>query len=251
MPKIFKLLVATALLVPLVGALPYGVVGCGAGKEAVVTNFNIGNYTQLGGGPIANYNVTISIGNQVLDPNIPFDFEALKDHDLTLTAHGDPFSEFLVRLDGSFTVDAILPTETIDPFKDATSSGGAKEVFICKQAYFVAGVSHNSPEKKSMVDLNLKMDSVTSNLILDVSVVAETSVEQNFSEWYFSSFLLNAVEGAAMTTLPTPRPTIQSSDSPTLKAGESGTNTQSDATTLFSIHWSMLTLGVRLVLGPL
>ena len=173
---------AVAQSVPLVGALPYGIVGCGTGKESVVTNFNIGNHTQLGGGPIADNNVTITIDNEVLDPNIPFDFEALKDHKLTLSAQGDQFSEFLVRLDGSFTVDAILPIETIDPLANATCLGDAKKVFICKQAYFVAGVSHYSPEKKSMVDLKLNMDSVTSHLILDVSVGTETRVSSRISQ---------------------------------------------------------------------
>ncbi|KAL3930573.1 MAG: hypothetical protein SGBAC_011703 [Bacillariaceae sp.] len=250
MSRIFKLLVVTALLVRFVESLPYGAVGCGTGEDAVVTNFNIGNYTQVGGGPIADYNVTIAVDNQFLDPRIPFNFEQHKDHKLTLTAQGDPFSGFMIRLDGSFTVDAILPTKIIDPLTNEANYGGAKELFICKEAYFVAGVSHDSPEKKSLVDLNLKMDGVASNLILDVSVVAETSVGQNFSEWYFSSFTLNAVEGAIEMNPPTESPTIWSTDSPTQIPEQFGTTTQSGATTLFSIFWSTTTIGASLLLGP-
>lgn len=250
MTKILVSLVATYVLVPFVGALPYGVVGCGAGKEAVVTNFKIANYTQVGGGPLSDYNLTIKIDDEVLNPNTPFDFEAFKDHKLTLAAQGEPFSGFLLRMEGSndgFTVDAILPIETLDPVTKTTNSGGAKEVYICKQAYFVAGVSHDSPVKKSVVEMILNMGSVTSNLILDVSVIAESSVGQNFSEWYFSAYTLNAVEGAIDTPPPTVSP-VRSTETPTPEV--SGTSTQSGAMMMSPIYLSTSALGVGLLLGP-
>jgi hypothetical protein len=206
-------------VLPFANAIPNGVVGCGAGREALGFNDNVhATLMQVGGGPLSDFNLTMTLNDQVLDPNVPIDFEIQKDHNLTLTAGGDQFAGFLVRMespDGVRTVDSILPIETFDPITNATSTGGAKEAYICKQAYFVAGVCHDSQAKKSTVEFNLNMESVTENLVLDVSVVIKTSIGENISHWYFTSYKLNAVSDAMDTTSPTPSPTIASSEVPT------------------------------------
>lgn len=233
-------------VLPFANALPNGVVGCGAGTEALAFNDNIhATLIQVGGGPLSDFNLTMTLNDQVLDPNVPSDFEIQKDHNLTLTAVGDQFAGFLVRMespDGVRTVDSILPIETFDPITNATSTGGAKEAYMCKQAYFVAGVCHDSQAKKSTVELNLNMESVAENLVLDVSVVIKTNIDENISQWYFTSYRLNAVSDAMDTTSPTPSPTIASSEVPTA-SDQSGTTKRRTFKWLMNFSTLILAVG--------
>lgn len=233
-------------LLPVAYAIPNGVVGCGAGTEALSFNDNVhATLNQVGGGPLSDFNLTMTLNDQVLDPNVPTEFEVQQDHNLTLIASGEEFAGFLVRMespDGIRTIDSILPFETLDPITNASSTGGAKEASICKQAYFVAGVCHDSSAKKSTVELNLNMGSVAQNLTLDVSVVIKTNVIQNISHWYFTSYTLNAVSIAMATPSPTTSPTIALTEAPTA-SNISGATKSRDAAWISTFSSLVVILG--------
>eukprot|EP00980_Cylindrotheca_fusiformis_P029829 scaffold23911_cov127-Cylindrotheca_fusiformis.AAC.9 len=189
----------------------------------------------------------MTLNDQVLDPSLETDFETQKDHNLTLIAEGSEFAGFLIRMespDGIRTIDSILPVETLDPSTNETSTMGAKVASICKQAYFVAGVCHDSPMRKTSVKLNLNMGSAAQDLVMDVSVVVQASISQNISHWYFSNYTLNAISGALDTYFPTQSPTATLSEAP-------GAPSISEAPKRKTTPWLHISSALIVVLAPL
>jgi hypothetical protein len=200
---LLAVLACLILLPSPVTSYPSGILGCDAGRGAILMDFSgevwnpHSDYTQVGGGPISDYNITMQLNGKDLYPNIRVEFEVNKDYTLSLVATGTEFSGFLIRMDSpadeNIRTDAILPIEELDPITGTETTGGAKQSTICTSAWFVPGVCHDSRSKKTRIEMNLNMDTITENLVLDVSVVARTSKTEKISEWYYSNFTLNAI----------------------------------------------------------
>lgn len=238
-------------------AFPGAVGSCAAGTEALLQTKSPseqlkthGTLNQVGGGPLTDFNLSLEFDGLVLEPGRSLDFETGTDHTLSLIASGDSFGGFLIRMesvDGTRTLDALLPIEIMDPNTNETGTGGVKVPSECL-VEFVAGVSHVNAERRQHIDVNLYMETPTEGLLLDVTVVVETSIARNVSHWYYSQYTLNAVrpEGqptAAPITTPVPTAALSSepSENPTISSSDDSSG--STVTTILTVVAHLIPLG--------
>jgi hypothetical protein len=258
-----------------VSGLPNALGSCAAGTEALLQTTSIvdlqahGILNQEGGGPLFDYGIIMLLDGEVLFPSIEANFTTGDDHSLSFTiADGNqPCKGFLIRMDSADdtrTVDAILPIESIDPDTNMTTTGGVKVAPECQFGDFVAGVSHKDASQKREVNVNLNMADETDGLVLDVTVVIETSISRNISHWYYSRFILNAVKPEAVPTSapetetptqtpPTSFPSEEMTEAPTQSPVGSSANTHNKLLSTNSfVGWLLVSsLAVLCAVGSL
>lgn len=61
-------------------------------------------------------------------------------------------------------------------------------------SFAVTGVTHENATPKSRANITLEMEEPSQGLELDVTVVIQLNDNLNVSEWYYSRYILNAVE---------------------------------------------------------
>jgi len=218
---LFQVVLYTAL--GTAAAFPTSVTSCAAGTAALlqpdspIDELRVhGTLNQVGGGPLSDYNITVTLDDTVLDPNNPVDFISGIDHTLSVSSSND-FKGFLIRMgsvDGTRTVDAILPIGDAD-------TALSKVAPSCKVIELVGGVGHKDALPKTQVDNLLNMGKLSDGLELDVTIAVETSINRNISHWYFSRYILNSIPdpnaptASPTTKAPTDQPTDQPTQSPT------------------------------------
>jgi hypothetical protein len=189
---------------------PIGAGSCNAGTDALlqtgVADLSLqvhGLLMQVGTGPLVDYGLALELDGTVLDPSVPSSFVFGEEHLLTLKSNGnDEFTGFLVRLgatDGSRTLDSLLP---ISGENDVNGSPLVRLADSCRSVNLVGGVTQQNALAKSAVNMTLFMESTSSNLELDVTVVIKTNVQANISQWYYNRYILNAVDPTGTTPSP-------------------------------------------------
>ena len=136
-----------------------------------------------GGIGLAGFEVLID-GEQVYE-NFNFKFTAGVVHTIELVATADIFRGFLLRLesmDGQDTTSALV-----------SSDNNAEVPFMCTEWEQVGGLGHNSNSAKTSINGTIYVANPTSALTLGVTVVVSTIYSYGTGEFYYSSFLLQAV----------------------------------------------------------
>jgi hypothetical protein len=226
----FWVLLTTAnAWLPLVRGFPAATGSCAAGTEALLQTTSLvgavqihGSLNQVGGTALSDFNLTLTLDGEVLDPSVPVDFATGVDHELSLQADSvdNAFAGFLIRMQNSDsftpTVDSILPALVEQPDGNFTSKG-VQVSQICRSVNLVGGVTHDTPKLKTIANMILNMDFETQALELDVTVVIKTNEVLNISSWYYSRYILNSVIVEEATTPPeiTPVPSEGPTAAPT------------------------------------
>ena len=198
-------------------ALPTGAAGCAAGQAAVGGSHLEADDIQQG--PLSSRDIKVFINGVELDPNTEFDVPIGVNHvwKVSMPPDSEGFRGYLLRLDGG---DDEL--DTTEALTNIPGMGGTVQVAnVCVETEGVGGVTHNSRVRKKDVEGRLRLDETGSNLNLDVTVVLNN--RNGLSQFYYSHFILNAVEAeeeeeeeeTATTT-----PTSESTSSPTMPSTE-------------------------------
>jgi hypothetical protein len=187
-----RLATALAVLPYLAYAFPTGAGGCEGGVAAVSGSHVVAEIVEFGS--LSDGNFVVRIDGQVLTPNMPMDIPAGVDLSWEVTG-SDAFRGFLLRLDGgSGNVDT---TASLGP---NPGQGGTVQVAenVCVDIYGVGGVTHRSRALQASASGRLIVDEVSQGMNLDVTIVVEN--RNQVSEYYYTGYVLNAVEQA--TTMP-------------------------------------------------
>ena len=209
-----------------VSAFAKGAGTCLAGTDAIlqpgspISLQTHGTLEQIGTGPLEDYGLVVSLDGKPLDASVSNPFAHGQEHVLSIVATNETyqFTGFLMRLESPTndrTIEALSPIEVDLPDGSVTTNGVQVEQ-KCRSVNFVGGVTHTSRDPKQQVDAALIMDGGSLGLELDVSVVVRTSSSANVSEWYFSRFILDAVDATPSPTMtPSAAPSDAISDAPT------------------------------------
>ncbi len=183
-------------------AYPYGAGSCAAGNNAI------------GGSHLSRSIVTgsldqggffVSLGGAKLVAGSTSSFTINTDTPLTITGTLKTYRGFIARLGGTGGVSTVT----------ALSGGSSSDIqvaFPCTGGEGVGGVTHTNNNDKSAITATLNLGAAASGMPLDVTVVVRNN--RGVSEYYFSSFTLNAVSKLAVPTkqpvMPTKAPVIKS-----------------------------------------
>lgn len=169
-----------------------------------------------GGTALSDFDLSVKIGDSVLDPATPFEVTAGTDYPISLVS-GDSgaFLGFLMRL-AKTSVDAT------DYF---TTEDANVQIFTMCHGAGAAGLAHNNNTEKTMVMGTLNVDMAVEGLVLDVTTVISNgkAVPGSPSEWYLSNYTINAI--AAPTAAPVEAP--PSTPAPSSAYGVTTTSTVS------------------------
>jgi hypothetical protein len=163
---------------------------CSAGTDALLQPNQIVDLqthavlAQLGGVDLSEFGLKLELNGMALDVNTPTDFDVRSDHMLSLVAEGAFYAGFFIRLEATGSAETFGALQPLDDSVQHVSS--------CEDPGH-AGVSHTENSRKQQTNMTLSMDMASAGLILDVTVVIETSVARNISHWYYSRFMLNSV----------------------------------------------------------
>ncbi|CAB9514094.1 expressed unknown protein [Seminavis robusta] len=149
-------------------------------------------------GALIDGGLHVSINGRVLVAgNATNEFAIQQDNALVLEALLDAavFRGFLLRLGGSSalngtTTNTVDTTDALRVAEDDTDIQVSNNLCVATQG--VGGLTHTDPEFKSKVTGILLMEELADNLPLDVTVVTQN--RDGISEYYYSQYLLNAVE---------------------------------------------------------
>jgi hypothetical protein len=220
-----------------------------------------GTLEQIGTGPIQDYGLRLEIDGRPLDPTAgaSSSFSFGEEHVLSLVSTNEAyqFTGFLIRLespDGDRTIEALEPLEVEleDGSGVSISTNGDVQVEQkCRSVHFVGGVTHTSRALKQRVDVLLYMEGASSGLELDVSVVVKTSTSSNISEWYYSRFILDAVEATpapSMAPSNAPSPGTSNAPSPNIDTESGDGGSSSSRIISWSYPVGLLVTGVLLMM---
>jgi hypothetical protein len=176
-------------------AYPTGAGDCPA-RTAAVGGSHL-TATTITNGDLNDFGVELLINGLSISAAAPFDVPIGQDHVWELVSPG--FRGFLLRLDGGD--DEI---DTIDALGPVLGMGGMVQVAEVCTRQGVGGVTHRSRQLKNATSGSLRLDQESRGMNLDVTVVIENV--NGLSEYYYSSYILNAVKSAFSVTLPSPTP---------------------------------------------
>ncbi|CAB9503680.1 expressed unknown protein [Seminavis robusta] len=200
--RTFGLVVAIifASLPNAVVALPTGASACPAG-EAAVGGSHLGKSEQTNGPLSENAaQLKVLLNGNVLSPDTPVDVPIGVDHTLELMGEA-PFRGFLFRLGGGGNAgNNTLAIDTTEALRVADGDAGSIKVAktVCVANENVGGLTHIDNVDKTSVKGLLKITEEAGSLPLDVTVVVRN--QGTVSDYAYSQFTLNAVEGGAMET---------------------------------------------------
>jgi hypothetical protein len=190
--------------------------------------------------------MVLELDGVALDPNTPAVFTYEEEHTLSLIANGMTFTGFLVRMGAP---DSARTIDSLRPIPEETDSGVRIAFETCHSVNFVGGVTHENAAQKSRVNMTLLMEEPSEELELDVSVVIQLNENLNVSEWYYSRYILNAVEPVNIpepdlpSQSPSSMPTKESDASADAPPTEAPTN-KGDGVAVMSMNVGVLFLGV-------
>ena len=221
-------------LAKIIVAFPGGAGSCDAGTAALLQPDALddiikihGNLMQVGTGPLTDYGLTMELDGIALDPYGTFDFTYGEEHQLTLTAStaDQEFTGFLVRLgstDRTRTLDSLLP---IPDENDADGNPLVQAAdSTCRNVHQVGGVTQVNNLPKGQVNMTLFMETASTALELDVTVVIKTNQIENISQWYYNRYTLNAIDPPGTPTMaPVPMSSLDS-EKPTSSPVDSEAN---------------------------
>lgn len=170
-------------------AFPNGAGFCARGRDAIMTpGLPHSTNRQVGGMDLADVGLVVSLDDEIMDPSQPFDFIIDRDYKLSITStqNTTTFRGFLMRLDAN---DADV--FTYDYLK--ARGDDIKLSFLCRTVELVGGLTHTTRNDKESVAGTLNVDRETMGMALDVTVVLRNSNTENLSEWYFSTYTMNAI----------------------------------------------------------
>jgi hypothetical protein len=174
-------LASLALLLVASRALPIGPGSCNSpnplGFTHVTTDF-------IGGTNLIDYGLEVRIGGMTLDITMPFDFPIDEEVSIELVSTTENiFRGALFKLykSGVDTTSFLAPTAP-----NASTPG------LCTVVN-AGGIGHTNNKNKTSIGGTLFVDEPMDGLILEVTSVISNGVSAPVSEWYLSSFALNAV----------------------------------------------------------
>ena len=178
-------------------AYPSAAGSCPAGVAAVGSPHSDGGRPETTG-PLGQGGVTLSL-NGVLLEGKPAEFRVGEVNELVLEATGVPMKGFLIRVGPPEGVEnSVDLRDSIYPVEE---DGVASEDLIAKIAEStcvgteqVGGLTHTSRDEKTSVTANLFVESEIEGLSLDVTVVMSNIVTD--STYYYSNYVVNAVQAA-------------------------------------------------------
>ena len=226
-------------LAKIIVAFPGGAGSCDAGTAALLQPDALddiikihGNLMQVGTGPLTDYGLTMELDGIALDPYGTFDFTYGEEHQLTLTASAvdQEFTGFLVRLgstDRTRTLDSLLP---IPDENDADGNPLVQAAdSTCRNVHQVGGVTQVNNLPKGQVNMTLFMETASTALELDVTVVIKTNQIENVSQWYYNRYTLNAIDPHGTPTMAPVSMSSPDSEEPTSSPVDSGADVQQAA----------------------
>jgi hypothetical protein len=250
--NVMRLFLASAMLFS-AAAFPGGSGSCSAGTDAILQPLGSealrihGILGQVGTGPLDDFSMVLELDGVTLDPNTAANFTSGEEHTLSLIANGMTFTGFLIRMgaqDFAMTINSLYPIPGETPDGEFSTGGVRVATETCQSVNFVGGVTHQTGAKKSRVNTTLNMEEPSEGLELDVTVVIQTDDNANISEWYYSRYILNAVEPTNLpeTDSPSQSPTstlTEETDTPTKAPVDQG-----DGGVTMSMNVGVLFLGV-------
>ena len=200
-------LLAITGLAPTAQAFSTGAGGCAGGTAAVGGPGHLRDGATTGS--LADGGVTISVGGVDLAAGAILDATVMEEVTITATAGGDAFKGILVRLEsGATDMTGVL----------ASSSSLLQDAAACIAP--VAGITHNSPEEKTSVDVAMMPDAA-GTVQMDVTVVMLNNGDGSI--YYHDTFTVEVAEagemdmedGEEMVDPPADPPTSPPADPPT------------------------------------
>jgi hypothetical protein len=189
-----------------VRAFPTGAGSCAPGTEAILTpGFVHATNAQVGTGLLSDKGLVLLLnGTPLAEDGTSITVGQAYQISINSTS-GDAFRGFLMRLDGNgiLTDIALNPTDGDDL---------AQVSNLCVETYLVGGLTHTSNTDKKTVVGTLQMNEAAEGMTLDVTVVVRNSESADVSEWYFTSYAMNAVESTSGVT---PVPVAAATNAPT------------------------------------
>ena len=197
MRTVRPLLAALTVLPYLSNAFPTGAGSCEGGMAAVGGSHVVAENVE--DGSLSEGNLLVRINGQVLSPNRAMDVPIGVVNEWEISG-SDAFRGFLMRLDGG--TGNVDTTASLEP---NPGQGGSVQVAesVCVNAYGVGGVTHRSRALMSSASGRLLLDEVSQGMNLDVTVVVENR-NQN-SEYYYTGYVIHAVEAVASESIPSPQ----------------------------------------------
>ena len=225
-PRIAHLATTLALLLlsKATNGLSTGAASCSGGEAAVGAQHFSGEVTtgSLSDSPTG---LKVLLDGKPLSETEPTDFSIGREYALNVQGN-DAFLGFLLRLgsgeNNADTTDALY----VAPENSVVQIASA----VCVNGEGVGGLTHTNNLPKTGVAGTLQMDEVDTSMHLDVTVVIRN--RNGVSTYYYSRYMLNAVEGPAT-----------SDNGPSMEDMESG------AATIFNSVLLVIGIGLLGVLG--
>lgn len=188
---------------PKVAAYYYGAGACPGGEPAVgLPHYVNGGVSQSQiNGTLDRGNLTVLLDSVPLIPGTPRNFTIGVNHLITLKRSNGSYKGLLIRLAG-------YGTQALSYQKDDANLQIAA-VCITHYPNPVSGVTHTNNDLKNETKAILRVDAVANKLPLDVTVVIRNN---GVSEFYYSGFMLSAVN--ASTAVPVPTPVASTTSAP-------------------------------------
>lgn len=156
-------------------------------------NFVHATNTQVGTGHLSDKGLVVLLNGRPLAKDGKTSITIGQAYQISINStSGDAFRGFLIRLDGNgvFTDIALNPTDSDDDLTQVAS--------LCVETYLVGGLTHTSNADKTTVVGSLQMEEAAAEMTLDVTVVVRNSESADVSEWYFSSYAMDAIESTSV-----------------------------------------------------
>jgi hypothetical protein len=168
-------------------AYPYGAGACPGGYAAVGGSHYSGTITT---GPLSFGGFSVTLDSKQLSQVAPTNFSIGHNHVLSLQVTTAPFFKgILFRLGSNGKVNT---RNALSIRSEETELRLASDTCLPLGA---GGVTHTSDDQKSVATTILRLNTVASNLPLDITVVVAN--DDGTSTFYYSGFTLNAVTKAA------------------------------------------------------
>jgi hypothetical protein len=173
-----------ALFAKVALAFPNQPGSCGAGiplQGSHLTN------AQIGTGAISDGGFSFRIGGSTLDPRLTFSAPS-GGTDIELSGTSS-FRGFLIRISG----------QGIDTSNFLVLGTGSRELSLCADQS-VGGLGHSNNDSKSTVTGLLEVETATTGLTIEVTVVVSNG--NGISEWYMSTYSVDVVAAAPSMSAP-------------------------------------------------
>jgi len=168
----------------IVTASPRGAGGCTGGMAAVGASHLTATTVETGS--LQDFGITLLLNGDPLDPATTHDIPIGMDHtwELAASSNDTAFRGFLLRLDGG--------TEGINTTAALSGKGGRVQIAetVCVETEGVGGVTHTSRKLQTSVSGKLRLDELSEDMNLDVTVVARN--RNDVSIFYYSAFVFRS-----------------------------------------------------------